>query len=218
VCRQNQALHKEVQRLANKLLVGVEQPAAVHARLVTCGLISTEFSPEVHTSKTEVVNDLITLYIDQEDQNMKDADVFAKISSHLQSKAADVRKVLSMDSLQQTLTFLTSAKYQSGILQPFTGKFLTFLESDGHEGFAVEGWSASETMAKFMNLQQHREEILAHFFDEGTGYFILPRHCVAFMNAFIDKELVNNAKAGRRSNNNRQSHGYAKVASSGELL
>lgn len=52
---------------------------------------------------------------------------------------------------------------------------------------------------KFMNLHEHCQDILNHFFDDVAGHFILPCHCVSFLNAFLEKELGQNpdSNAGR---------------------
>lgn len=139
VCRQNKVLHAEVRRLVEKLLAGVEEPSIAHERLTKFELLTTDFDPDLHGTKEDVVSDLITVYISEEEQHLQQADVLAKTAAHLQSKAKEVRKVLCVDSLQQTLSYLTTQKYKTGALQPFTGKFLTFLESMKHDGFLADG-------------------------------------------------------------------------------
>lgn len=132
VCRQHTALNKEVQRLVDKFLAGIEEPRKVHERLTKYGLLTTEFDEDLHRTKEEVISDLITVYLDEEEQHLEQAEVLAKSAENLQSKVKEVRKVLCVDSLQQTLSCLTTQRYKAGTLQPFTGKFLTFLKHSLH--------------------------------------------------------------------------------------
>ena len=108
-----------------------------------------------------------------------------------------------------TLTLATGNQY-------FVSKFLMHLHETGHDAFTPDGWSPTDVFGKFMDMANHREELLQHFAGN-EGAPILPGHCVQFLSAVVNHQ-VESAPQGRKADSDqRLTAGYAKRVRSGAL-
>lgn len=156
------------------------------------------------------------------DDDVADEEFDQAIADGRNDKRVAVRKAIAAESVNNTLHFLTSPHYKSATSDNFLLKFLTFLEDNGHEGMLQEGWGAQAVMHRFGDLVRHREALLNRFCSSSdNSYQILPHHCQAFLDAFVNKsELLKPATAlGRNSECGfRLSHGYSLRARTGHFL
>lgn len=153
------------------------------------------------------------------DDDVDEDDFDEALNSGRKDKRQAIRRAIAAESVNNTLHYLTSPAYKKGTSENFMLKFLTFLEENGHEGMLDDGWSAHAIHTRMGSLNQHREAILRRFCSPSDeSYQILPHHCQAFLDAFVNKsDLVAGAtKTGRKSGCEfRLSHGYALRARTG---
>ena len=130
-------------------------------------------------------------------------------SSPNPSSSRNTDPYLHQIRLNLALTLATGNQY-------FVSKFLMHLHSNEYDAFAVDNWSPTDTFGEFVDMANHREQLLEHFYGVEAAP-ILPYHCVQFLSAVVNQEIESSTKGRKASNDKRLTAAYAKRVRAGAL-